>query len=93
MATITGINWIHCRAAIGYWILPRHRGHGFAKAAVSLLPDLARELGLVRIQALIDRQPRLPSCPPRRGVHRRSALGMRTPIEHEMLHPTGQTVA
>jgi RimJ/RimL family protein N-acetyltransferase/uncharacterized damage-inducible protein DinB len=54
MATITGIDWTHRRAAIGYWILDRHRGRGFAKAAVSLLPGLARDLGLVRLEALIE---------------------------------------
>jgi RimJ/RimL family protein N-acetyltransferase len=53
-ATINGINWTHYRAAIGYWILNRYRGQGFAKAAVSLLPGLARELGLVRLEALIE---------------------------------------
>lgn len=54
MATITGIDWAHRRASIGYWILDRHRGHGFARAAISVLPDLARKLGLVRLQALIE---------------------------------------
>jgi len=56
MATINGINWTHRRAAIGYWILHRHRhrGRGFAKAAVSLLPGLARELGLIRLEAIIE---------------------------------------
>lgn len=54
LATITGIDWAHRRASIGYWILDRHRGRGLAKAAVSLLPDLARELGLIRLQALIE---------------------------------------
>ena len=54
MAAINGINWTHRRAAIGYWILDRHRGHGYAKAAVSLLPGLARELGLIRLEALIE---------------------------------------
>ena len=54
MATITGIDWTHRRANIGYWILERHRGRGLAKAAIGLLPDLARELGLVRLQALIE---------------------------------------
>jgi RimJ/RimL family protein N-acetyltransferase len=54
MATINGINWTHRRAAIGYWILHRHRSHGLAKATVSLLPGLARELGLIRLEALIE---------------------------------------
>jgi RimJ/RimL family protein N-acetyltransferase len=54
MATINGIDWTHRRGEIGYWILHRHRGRGFARAAVALLPGLARDLGLVRIQALIE---------------------------------------
>ncbi len=53
-ATITRIDWHHRHAAIGYWILARHRRHGLARAAVALLPGLARELGLVRIEALIE---------------------------------------
>lgn len=54
MATITGINWTHRRAGIGYWILSRHRGRGFAKSAASLLPGLARELSLIRLEALVE---------------------------------------
>lgn len=54
MAAINGINWAHRRAAVGYWILHRYRGQGFAKAALALLPDLARELGLLRLEALIE---------------------------------------
>ncbi|HET6499322.1 MAG TPA: GNAT family protein [Amycolatopsis sp.] len=54
MATINGINWTHRRAAVGYWILHRHRGQGFAKAALALLPDLARQLGLLRLEALVE---------------------------------------
>ena len=54
MATINGINWTHRRAAIGYWILDRYRGHGLARAAVSLLPGLARKLELIRLEALIE---------------------------------------
>lgn len=54
MATINGVNWTHRRAAIGYWILNRYRRHGFARSAVSLLPGLARELGLIRLEALIE---------------------------------------
>jgi ribosomal-protein-alanine N-acetyltransferase len=64
MATINDINWAHRRAAVGYWILHRYRGHGFAKAALSLLPDLARELGLFRLEALVetDNQPSQAVC-------------------------------
>jgi [ribosomal protein S5]-alanine N-acetyltransferase len=54
MAAINGINWAHRRAAVGYWILHRYRGQGFAKAALALLPDLAHELGLVRLEALVE---------------------------------------
>lgn len=54
MVTLHGISLEHRRAAVGYWILPRQRGHGYAKAAVSLLPGLARDLGLARIEALIE---------------------------------------
>ncbi len=54
MAAINGINWAHRRAAVGYWILHRYRGQGFAKAALELLPDLARELGLLRLEALVE---------------------------------------
>jgi ribosomal-protein-alanine N-acetyltransferase len=54
LTTITEIDWAHRRASIGYWILNRHRGRGLAKAAISLLPDLARELGIIRLQALIE---------------------------------------
>ena len=52
--TIAGITWAHRRGDIGYWVLPRHRGHGYARAAAALLPDLAAEIGLVRIEALIE---------------------------------------
>jgi [ribosomal protein S5]-alanine N-acetyltransferase len=51
---ITGIDWHHRRASIGYWILARHRRHGYARAAVALLPALASDLGLVRIEARIE---------------------------------------
>ncbi len=54
MATITGIDWANRRANVGYWLLRRHRGRGLAKAALTLLPDIARELGLVRLQALVE---------------------------------------
>jgi ribosomal-protein-alanine N-acetyltransferase len=54
LATITGINWVHRRGDIGYWILSRDRGHGYARAAAALLPGMAREIGLVRIEALIE---------------------------------------
>lgn len=54
MATVNGIDWAHLRGDIGYWILDRHRGHGFATAAASLLPDLARQIGLIRLQALVE---------------------------------------
>jgi RimJ/RimL family protein N-acetyltransferase len=54
MATINRIDWTHRRGEIGYWILRRHRGQGFARAAVALLPGLARDLGLVRVQALVE---------------------------------------
>lgn len=54
LAAITRIDWVHRRASIGYWILNRHRGRGLAKAAISLLPGLARERGLIRLQALIE---------------------------------------
>jgi [ribosomal protein S5]-alanine N-acetyltransferase len=53
-AIITGIDWYHRRASIGYWLLARHRGHGYARAAVALLPGLASDLGLVRIEAQIE---------------------------------------
>jgi [ribosomal protein S5]-alanine N-acetyltransferase len=53
-AIITGIDWHHRRASIGYWLLARHRGHGYARAAVALLPGLASDLGLVRIEAQIE---------------------------------------
>src|SRR5216683_3622362 len=43
-AIITGIDWHHRRASIGYWILARHRSHGYARAAVALLPGLASDL-------------------------------------------------
>jgi ribosomal-protein-alanine N-acetyltransferase len=54
LATIAGINWVHRRGDIGYWILPACRGRGYARAAVALLPGIAREIGLVRIEALIE---------------------------------------
>lgn len=54
MATLTGINWTHRRAGIGYWVLSRHRGHGYATAAATLLPGIARDIGLIRIEALIE---------------------------------------
>jgi RimJ/RimL family protein N-acetyltransferase len=53
-ANLTQIDWHHRRASIGYWILARHRRHGYARAAVALLPALARDLGLVRIEAQIE---------------------------------------
>jgi ribosomal-protein-alanine N-acetyltransferase len=54
LVTIAGINWRHRRGDIGYWILPRYRGHGYARAAAALLPGIGREIGLVRIEALIE---------------------------------------
>jgi ribosomal-protein-alanine N-acetyltransferase len=54
MATITSVDSTHRRASIGYWTLSRHRGHGYAKAAVALLPALASRLGLVRLEALVE---------------------------------------
>jgi ribosomal-protein-alanine N-acetyltransferase len=53
-ANLTRIDWHHRRASIGYWILARHRRNGYARAAVALLPALASDLGLVRIEALIE---------------------------------------
>jgi ribosomal-protein-alanine N-acetyltransferase len=63
MATIYGINWRHRRAAIGAWILQRYRRRGHTRAAIALLLDLARELGLVRLEALVEtsNQPALAS--------------------------------
>jgi len=54
MATVTGIDWTHYRANVGYWVLPRLRGRGYATAAVSLLPEMAAEWGLIRLQALVE---------------------------------------
>ncbi|WP_024806570.1 GNAT family N-acetyltransferase [Nocardia sp. BMG51109] len=54
MATINAIDWTHRRGNIGYWVLDRHRGNGYAEAAVTLLIDLAAELGLLRLQALVE---------------------------------------
>ncbi|PPK64858.1 RimJ/RimL family protein N-acetyltransferase [Actinokineospora auranticolor] len=54
MVTINSIDWHDRRGSIGYWVLDRHRGRGYAKSAVSLLPELARDLGLVRLQALVE---------------------------------------
>jgi ribosomal-protein-alanine N-acetyltransferase len=54
LATIARINWVHRRGDVGYWILPRHRGQGYARAAAALLPGIAREIGLVRIEALVE---------------------------------------
>jgi [ribosomal protein S5]-alanine N-acetyltransferase len=54
LATIAGITWPHRRGGIGYWVLSRYRGHGYARAAAGLLSGLATEIGLVRIEALIE---------------------------------------
>ncbi|MFI6362145.1 GNAT family N-acetyltransferase [Nocardia sp. NPDC050630] len=54
LATINTIDWTHRRGNIGYWILDRHRGLGYAKAAVTLLIEIGTELGLIRLQALIE---------------------------------------
>ncbi|NKX86510.1 GNAT family N-acetyltransferase [Nocardia coubleae] len=42
------------RGNIGYWILDRHRGLGYAKSAVALLTELGTELGFIRLEALIE---------------------------------------
>ncbi len=51
---VNAINWTHRRAAVGYWILRRHRGHGYARRALALLPDVARGLGIIRLEALVE---------------------------------------
>jgi RimJ/RimL family protein N-acetyltransferase len=53
-AAVNGINRTHGRAAVGYWILDRHRGHGYARRALALLPDIATGLGIIRLEALIE---------------------------------------
>ncbi|AOS61160.1 GNAT family N-acetyltransferase [Actinoalloteichus hymeniacidonis] len=54
MVTINGIDWTHRRGAMGYWLLPRHRGKGLARAAVELTVGLARDLDLLRVEALVE---------------------------------------
>lgn len=54
-AAVNRIDWDARTAAVGYWILADERGHGYAKAALALLPPLATQLGLRRLEALIER--------------------------------------
>jgi len=54
LATIAGISWVHRRGGIGYWVLPRYRGCGYGRAAAALLPGVARDIGLVRLEALVE---------------------------------------
>ncbi|ASO17961.1 Putative ribosomal N-acetyltransferase YdaF [Actinoalloteichus hoggarensis] len=54
MVTLNSIDWTHRRAAVGYWLLPRHRGCGLATSAVRLVVDLARDLDLLRVEALVE---------------------------------------
>ena len=54
-AAVNRIDWDAGTAAVGYWILAEERGHGYAKAALALLPQLASQLGLRRLEALIER--------------------------------------
>src|SRR6201999_3411875 len=53
-ATVNGISRTHRRGAAGYWILRGHRGHGYARRALALLPELARDQGLIRLEALVE---------------------------------------
>jgi ribosomal-protein-alanine N-acetyltransferase len=53
-AGINGISWEHRRASVGYWVERQHRGRGYAAAALTMLPLLARRMGLVRLDALVE---------------------------------------
>lgn len=53
-ATVDGVDLEHRRAAVGYWILPRYRGQGYATEALALLPEVARELGIIRLEAVVE---------------------------------------
>ena len=53
-AGINGISWAHRRASIGFWIGRAHRGVGLASDAVSLLPEMARRMRLIRLEALVE---------------------------------------
>lgn len=53
-AVIDAISWRDRRAAVGYWIIESRRGRGLAGAAIGLLPDIARQIGLIRLEALIE---------------------------------------
>lgn len=53
-AVVHSISWHHRRAQLGYWILARHRGHGYARETVGLLAGLARDWGLTRLEAIIE---------------------------------------
>lgn len=52
---ITAVPGSYTTAAVGYWVLAEERGRGYAKAALALLPQLAAQLGLRRLEALIER--------------------------------------
>ncbi|APU12382.1 MULTISPECIES: GNAT family N-acetyltransferase [Actinoalloteichus] len=54
MVTLNSIDWTHRRAAVGYWLLPRHRGRGLVTSAVRLVVELARDLDLLRVEALVE---------------------------------------
>ena len=49
--SINGIDHVHLRASIGYWLSPSGRGRGLATRSVKLLADWAfAELGLARLE-------------------------------------------
>lgn len=53
-AGINGISWAHRRASVGFWIEQSHRGAGLGTDAVGLLPELARRMRLIRLEALVE---------------------------------------
>jgi RimJ/RimL family protein N-acetyltransferase len=52
---VSGLVWRHLRGSLGYWVGEAQRRNGVASAAVALLvPWVFRELGLVRVEAVVD---------------------------------------
>ncbi len=54
MAALVEIRWDESEAELGYMVAPAARGRGVAGRAIRLVSGWALELGLARVEALID---------------------------------------